>query len=453
MLTRKFSGLESVKSGQLSNDKKGPIMLPTEDPNFVHSARTPHKNHPELQKAIQDFSIEYRSQPPIERTMGDSYVEKHLLLKSCPKSNAQYTNSEGTIDFGLLLQDVDDIGGVVVTRHTEWLGHSDICTPYTIGTEQIYMSIPNMVNDYKLVGHVAYTKGGLMVCFVGMEILWEKPFSTDPRIFHPKDTPDLGVPNSSIVAIFSATFLMVSKISKKSVAVSQIRCSSHQEEYLQNQLRLIYSHRHQIVKNIKARAQLYTDTTELDYKSNPKIYEIPLQSDGFNLDFVFISDTMTESSYIASPHQRNTNGAMFGGYVARASYDLACNGASCFLHSSAFRVVQLNDSTFKLPIAIGDYVHSKAQVIYSTKSLDNHFIIRVVVEVRNPKDLDFKTAYIMHLTFAVTNPTVKRKIVLPKTFKESIIWDRGYEIAHEQGGYALDFINKIRDNRLGACKL
>ncbi|KAL0077418.1 hypothetical protein J3Q64DRAFT_1825261 [Phycomyces blakesleeanus] len=438
---------QPVEHGQIH------IVLPTKNSDFVHSARTPHNESPALSQAIHEFSTEYRKQPPSKKTMQHSYVEKYLPLESSPKFNSKYVNSEGGINYGMLLEDVDDIGGVVATRHTEWLGPSDIFTPCTVGTEQIYGNTQNSADDYKLVGHVAYTKGALMVCFVSLETFWGKHASIDTRILHPKRVPPIGVSNSRTVAIFSVTMLFFDKLTKRLSPVSQIECVTAQEEYIHSQFEAIHSARKQIINMNKAQEQLCLYGNELVNNVGSRVQQLSFVPDGGSQEFVFISDTLVKSNYVPTPQQRNSYGVMFGGYVARASYELACVGASYFLRSSEFRASQLNDITFLLPIEIGDHVRSKAEIIYSSDPLNKGFVTRVVVEARSPKDLDFKSAFIMHITFVPTDQTVQRKTVLPKTRKESILWQRGHDIVQTRNEYLSEYINEIRYIGFNFCKL
>ncbi|KAL0084851.1 hypothetical protein J3Q64DRAFT_1860706 [Phycomyces blakesleeanus] len=405
------------------------------------SSRWSLKDRQKFDESIRKRVIEYRKEPPTEKLMSHSYVEQYLPFKSSQEFNDSHTSEDGSIQFGKILEAIDDVAGVISGRHIECMKVNDIFVNLTVGIEQIYLNMPDSIEDYKLSGCVAYTKGTLLVVVLSLEMVKHENITMDTRILRPIVVPGLGAQNQNTVAIFEATFMQFNTLIGKPCKVGQLKCTTLSEKLLfdrtekkiaaqqnnnQIQQKLALCTQENIISNCIL-------NTEQDQGSDV-------------LGSVAISDTQVESHGITTPQDRNAHGTTFGGYLVHGGYKVACSAATHFLQSTAFKLVNMNDICFILPIRTGEHIKTSAQVIYSDSRSNKGFVVRVRIETLNIKTMKYKLAILMNTVFAPIDQSTPLKTLQPKS-NESDLWKQGQHIFNQT--YNVDLSYPYKSNQLG----
>ncbi|KAL0083971.1 hypothetical protein F4703DRAFT_1917027 [Phycomyces blakesleeanus] len=425
------------------------LTVPSKNPDFIYtSKRIPERDY-KIHNDIREYAIEYRKNPQMSKTMSSSYLERFIPFKSSIKCYEEYSSPNKNIRFGKLLEEIDDIGGSITGRHIECLRSSDICFPITAGVEQIYSNMPDTIEDYKLCGHVAYTRNALMVVYISLEIVRHKAVMST-RIMAPKVIPKLGVWNKNTVAVFSATFLQYNTMTGRSEPVGQLIYSTPQEKQMYDQMaaRHILKQNHLKQANrilLLAEQNKYNNSiTSTGVKDHPN-FSSDLDKNTL-FETVYISSTKIESTFTANPQYRNCNGKVFGGYIIRDSYEFSCTGVTYFLRSSQFRLIKINDIIFRSPMMAGDHIRMTFEVICSNGPQGADLITCTTTETRNPNTLEYKVAVMMYTTFVSRDPSVKVKMVLPETNKEKHFWSIGHELIQQKNECYLEFVGKTDES-------
>lgn len=128
-----------------------------------------------------------------------------------------------------------------------------------------------------------------------------------------------------------------------------------------------------------------------------------------------VGDATYQSSVVVYPEQRNSQGTLFGGFVAGQAYTLAVYAAK-FFGSGGIVPLGLDYGEFFTPISIGDCVSFTARVVHATRYTCR---VNVSVEVRdpeNPRATPWKANRLVFV-FATRCP---ENGVLPETYSEII---------------------------------
>ncbi|KAI9029594.1 hypothetical protein CLU79DRAFT_469402 [Phycomyces nitens] len=378
--------------------------------------------------------------------MSHSFMEKHIPFKTSVACYEEYVSYNNGIRIGRILEDIDDIGGVVAGRHIERMGPSDICANYTVGIEQIYMDIPDTVEDYKITGHIAYTKNSLLIGFITLDIVKDDQIPKKIGIFHPPSIPALGVPNPSTVAEFLVTFIHIDSFTNKPIPIVHVKPTTFPEQSLFDKIATVHSERR---RGLAKRQGLRLD-------DNKKLQSMS-QGTRSNIDSqliseIFVLDTRIESNSTTSHQYKNGNGTIFGGYIMRDAFELASTAAARFLFSPALKALRVNNVSFLAPIFTGEHIRTNARVIYSNSPLGSEFVVRVEVEKRDQRCLDYKQVVIMDISFASTDMSVKVKRIIPSNPKEMVVWLEGYDIIQQKNKRLLEFLD-TKDKIFGSNKL
>ncbi|KAI9008741.1 hypothetical protein CLU79DRAFT_891768 [Phycomyces nitens] len=407
---------------QNSVDKWQDLPFPTiHDSEFT--SRWSLKDRQKFDESVRRRVIEYRKEPPTEKSMAHSYVEQYLPFKSSPEFNGSHSSADGSIQFGKILEAIDDVAGVVSGRHIECMKVNDIFVNLTVSVEQIYLNMPDSVEDYKLCGCVGYTKGPLLVGILTLETVKQDNILMDTRILHPRVVPELGTLNPNTVAIFEVTFMQLNTLVGKPCNVGQLKCATSSEKMLFERIeaKVLAQQTH---KQIRQKLQVSKEDHGSNHK--PKI-----ESQNCNVsNTICLSDTHVESHEITSPQDRNAHGTTFGGYLINGGYKVGCMAATHFLGSSAFKPVNMNDILFILPIHTGEHIRISAKVIYSDPS-NKGFVVRARIEILNVKTMKYKLAILMNMVFAPVDQIISSRTVEPDP-NELDLWSQGQYIFNQK---------------------
>ncbi|KAL0083972.1 hypothetical protein J3Q64DRAFT_1885286 [Phycomyces blakesleeanus] len=385
--------------------------------------------------------------------MSFGYIEKLIPFKTSSACNKEYASFDRSFNIGKLLKDIVELVQESSSNQRVQKSHGEISIPLLVGTEQIYMNIPNTAKDYKLIGHLGYTKAAFLAYFVTLEVT-DKPTSINATVLKSKSGPCLGVPNPRIAAIFSVALTLRNNLKDIPVTIEHIKCTTAQDKYIFDHLERIQCSRQKATEKRDAWKEHAFDSDVMSHKLNAvpmhkKIHYPDFHNSGFKL----VPNTIIESDFVARPHffhHRSGYEGTLDGDVVQAGYEAACLAASSFISPAPFRVTKVNDIAFSLPIMLGDHIHIITKIIYSNPN--GNFVTHVTVESRNPRDLAYKTAITMHVSFVSSNPSVQISMILPVTFKDRLLWHIGHEMVFQRNDYFEEFIDKVKQTE-NICKL
>lgn len=162
---------------------------------------------------------------------------------------------------------------------------------------------------------------------------------------------------------------------------------------------------------------------------------------------VLLPETALQNTLTAMPQHRNTAGRIFGGFLMRRAFELAHSTAYLF---SGTRPVfhELDEVTFKSPVAIGDLLRLDSCVLFTSENFDPQgrpgrptIHIEVIAKVLKPEVRDAVTSNTFNFTFGIpedaTGGTKALRRVLPVTSSEA------YRILLR---YRSDLVQKEEDN-------
>lgn len=137
-------------------------------------------------------------------------------------------------------------------------------------------------------------------------------------------------------------------------------------------------------------------------------------------DAVRCSDTELSNTFVMQPQQRNTAGRIFGGFLVRRAQELAFSTAFLFA-GVAPRFRECDQVLFRKPVNIGDLVHFKSCVLFTSNSLHHapsiHIeVLAFVLNPANPSDTNVSNSF--NFTFEVPEDTALVR-VLPETRDEA----------------------------------
>ncbi|KAI9023586.1 hypothetical protein CLU79DRAFT_834818 [Phycomyces nitens] len=415
------------------------LIVPSKNPDFIYtSKRIPERDY-KIHKDLREYVIEYRKHPPTSKTMSNSYLEKYIPFKSSIVCYDEYASLDKNIRFGKILEELDDIGGSIAGRHIECQRSSDIYFPITVGIEQIYANMPDKIVDYKLCGHVAYTRNALIVVYIALEVVAQKT-EMSSRIMAPKTIPELGVWNDNTVAVFSAAFIQYNVMLGRPEPVGQLIYSTPQEKLMYDQMGERHILKQSYLKQANQRLLLF-EQGEASACIKLSKYLASINKPLF--ETAFTSTTKIESTSTATPQHLNCNQKVFGGYIIRDSFEFTCTGVSNFLRSCQFKLIKINDIVFRSPIMAGDHVRTTFEVICSNGLQGNKFITCTTTETRNPSSLEYRVAAVMYATFVSRDPSVKVKMIIPQTNKEKHLWTIGHEFMQQTNECYLEFAVRL----------
>ncbi|KAL0075655.1 HotDog domain-containing protein [Phycomyces blakesleeanus] len=388
-----------------------------------------------------------------EQTMSHSFLVKYIPFKSSVRCYEEYVSFNKKIRIGRLLEDIDDIGGAIAARHIERMGPSDICANFTVGMEQTYMNIPDTIEDYKLTGHIAYTKDSLLIGVITLEVVKDEQIPDNAGIFHPSNIPSLGVSNPNAVAEFSVVSIHIDSFTKKAIPVVQLKLTTFHEQWLFDKTGSIHDSRREIVKKRRDRQKIHLDNNHIFRSISTRDIGKGVIDDRLTSGGVSISDTRIENNATTTPQQMNGNGTIFGGYIMRDAFELATTEAALFLLSPEFETLKINDISFLSPILTGDHIRTSARVIYSNSPLSGDFVVRVEVDKRSIESSDYKPAVIMHISFVSVSQSAEIKKIVPSTHEEMELWLNGYDIVQQKNKHLLESLTGTKDPGFSLSKL
>jgi acyl-coenzyme A thioesterase 9 len=329
----------------------------------------------------------------------DSLIE-HTLPLSTDKQLRDLYSTEGQrgVRIGRLLEDLDALAGEISYKHADGFNKKRPITIVTASVDRIELQT-NLIPffDLKLTGWVTWVGSSSME--VRMEV----------------STIDAtGAETQAMVAYF----MMVArdKYTNQAAPVHRLEPETEDDRYL-----------YDMGEENKQRRKVTAAQSLSLHPPNPEeaklIHDIFLthqknQKLGIvDPDIVPMKSTVTESTKIMQPQQRNIHQKIFGGYILRQGFELAYITAYIFSHHRP-KFIALDDNSFLKPVEIGSVVDFTAQIVYAEKELCT---VQVIVEVIHPESGKREITNVLHFSFSY--PVEKR--VIPSTYQEAILYIEG----------------------------
>ncbi|KAJ9642473.1 hypothetical protein H2201_006985 [Coniosporium apollinis] len=351
------------------------------------------------------------------KRMSDSYHSVILPLAQDPWLSDTYLNSSGQIRLGTIFMDLDALSGIIAYKHT-----GEDVTTVTAACDRITINHPlTEICDLELSGQVTYATGRS-----SMEISIQVA-----------KAPKEGQKVKDEDVLLNCTFTMVSLDpgTKKPVPINPVIVETEEERRLFER-----GERNSKLRKERARTSLLEHTPN-DEESDliHALWQRQLQYHNPNdalrkPDNVhFMDATVLRTASIMQPQYRNRHHFMiFGGFLLKATFELAFCAAASFAHTRP-TFVSLDPSTFQNPVPVGSVLYLTATITYTDpplvyaasdekdatgESRYTRIQVRVDSKVRDVEHGVAKPTGQFNYTF-----TVDRDIkVMPRTYSEFMMY-------------------------------
>jgi acyl-coenzyme A thioesterase 9 len=346
--------------------------------------------------------------------MSDSYVRVVLPLSKDPWMLDTYSNYTGQIRTGTLLMDLDALAGVVAYKHT-----GEGVSTVTAAVDRITIRHPlKEICDLELSGQVTFATGRS-----SMEVSLQIAKAAEPgQHIKPEDV------------FMTCAFTMVSldPATNKSTNIAPLTLTNSAERALYARGEENYnakkkrksSHILQKAPDAEESAlihKMWTDSLAYADSTNPATQPATMVS---------MTKTTIHSTQIMQPQYRNRHNFMiFGGFLLKATFELAFTCAASFSHTRP-RFVNLDPSTFEEPVPVGSVLYTGANVTYTEPDPNGGTRIQVMVRthVRNVEHGEHERKSTG--TFFYTFHSTDNMSVLPQSYGEFMLWVSGRRRAH-----------------------
>ncbi|KYQ88581.1 hypothetical protein DLAC_11315 [Tieghemostelium lacteum] len=359
--------IEALKSNQTNWTQRTSYLNRTAVTNHLWKFRGPH-----------EFSAK-EVIPPLEtKKPSDSYTEIDLFFSSDLSLREMYLSPYGNLRVGRFLEDLDALAATVSYKHAE--GGNRKLTLVTASVDRIKLLKPLLPNrDIKMQGMTTYVGKSSMEVMIKVRSKnpeneqWENVLvayftmvARDP-ILHKATPVNLLVPqNEKEVKLFKDGERH--KHARMSTSKQSLDVTPPTEEELQ------IIHSNFMIFNEKIKANTSSDQTLLNnnylVKSKDRLIE-----------FILMNDTVTKSSILCQPQERNMNGNIFGGYLMRKGFEIAFTTCFTRFNKSLPKFYAMDDITFLLPVNIGDILTLESTIVYTQQIPEKNNCYYVQVEV------------------------------------------------------------------------
>ncbi|MCJ1431899.1 hypothetical protein MMC27_001255 [Xylographa pallens] len=351
------------------------------------------------------------------KKMSDSYHKVVLPLAQDPWLLDNYLNANGNIRLGTLFMDLDALSGIIAYKHT-----GESVTTVTAAVDRITIKHPlKELCDLELSGQVTYATGRS-----SMEISLQVA-----RV------PNNGSEVLKEDVLMTCAFTMVSldPSTKKPINIPALQINTEDERRLYKLGENNYSAKKELSKTTLRKQTPNDQESDLIHAMWLKQLEYHDVTTSVHKpdNVVYMDSTRLYSSQIMQPQYRNRHNFMiFGGFLLKATFELAFCCAASFSHSRP-TFLSLDPSTFDNPVPVGSVLYLTATVAYTdpplvdmyAKSSDDHkqsqftkVQIRVDSKVRDIEHGHTKPTGQFNYTFLLEK-SVK---VMPRTYGEFMIW-------------------------------
>ncbi|MCJ1283846.1 hypothetical protein MMC26_003177 [Xylographa opegraphella] len=352
-----------------------------------------------------------------KKKMSDSYHKVVLPLAQDPWLLDNYLNANGHIRLGTLFMDLDALSGIIAYKHT-----GESVTTVTAAVDRITINHPlKELCDLELSGQVTYATGRS-----SMEISLQVA-----RV------PSTGGKVSKEDVLMTCAFTMVSldPTTKKPTNIPPLQINTEDERRLYKLGENNYNAKKELSKTTLRKQTPNDEESDLIHAMWLKQLEYHDANISVHKpdNVVYMDSTRLYSSQIMQPQYRNRHNFMiFGGFLLKATFELAFCCAASFSHSRpAF--LSLDPSTFDNPVPVGSVLYLTATVAYTDPPLvdvctspgvdhkESPFTkvqIRVDSKVRDIEHGHTKPTGQFNYTFLLEK-SIK---VMPRTYSEFMIW-------------------------------
>ncbi|KAG8846293.1 hypothetical protein FRB96_002045 [Tulasnella sp. 330] len=359
------------------------------------------------------LSPEMRLPPP--RHMHESYSQLDLPFASDPSFLDQYTNAQGGIRTGKLMEHLDALAGSISYKHCLGPVHEMergmgkrgfyIVTASVDRLDMLHLMAPENITDLRLSGQVIYVGQSAMEVAVRMERL--------DRDGKEGETMMLG------------RFSMVCRdaVTHKAHPVSPLIITTEDEKAL-----YAMGEAHKARKQARQQGSLARAPPSPD--ESKALHDLFLKNNEgktmHGVERVWMQDTKRESLLMMHPQDRNIHSKIFGGHLMRLAYEIGYANASLFTRQP-LRFLALDGISFRLPVDVGSVLRLTSTICH-TKSDEHHqAVVNVWVQanVIDPSTGEEHTTNDFYFTWCRDDGEPLKRMVVPRTYKEAMIWLEG----------------------------
>ncbi|KAF2673716.1 Thioesterase/thiol ester dehydrase-isomerase [Microthyrium microscopicum] len=353
------------------------------------------------------------------KTMSDSFTKVVLPLAQDKFLADGYLNSEGNVRLGALFMDLDALSGVIAYKHT-----GEGVTTVTASFDRISITHPlKEVCDLELSGQVTHVGKSSME--IGLQVA---AAATN------------GQKSGAILLSCSCTMVSLNPETRKPTAINPLKIETAEEKKIFDEAE----------RNSKKRKELRSKTLRKytpDADEGKTIHSLWQKQVQWHettsthtkpSNVTWMEATKLHSAAIMQPQYRNRHHFMiFGGFLLRASYELAFCCAASFAHARP-RFVSLDPSTFETPVPVGSVLYLGATVVYTDPEVEGglsdndgsgataggkeaqktRVIVRVDSYVRNVEHGERKPTGTFNYSFEVDGDVR----VMPRTYGEFMLF-------------------------------
>ncbi|MCJ1475221.1 hypothetical protein MMC13_003882 [Lambiella insularis] len=353
------------------------------------------------------------------KKMSESYHRVILPLARDPWLLDNYLNANGHIRLGTIFMDLDALSGVIAYKHT-----GESVTTVTAAVDRITINHPlKELCDLELSGQVTFTTGRSSM-EISLQVAKAPEGATQ-------------VKKEDVLMTCAFTMVSLDPATKKPVNIAPLQVDTDEERRLFN-LGENNSNAKKELSKTNLRKQTPNDQ-ESDLIHAMWLKQLEYHDPNTSLrkpdDVVDMDSTKLNSSQIMQPQYRNRHNFMiFGGFLLKATFELAFCCAASFSHSRP-SFLSLDPSTFDNPVPVGSVLYLTATVAYTDppfvdidsdstisggaeKSQYTKVQIRVDSKVRDIEHGQTKPTGQFNYTFLLE----KDIKVMPRTYSEFMIW-------------------------------
>jgi len=353
------------------------------------------------------------------RHPSDARKSKLLNFTTDIELRARYVNPVGAIRFGLILEELDNMAGIIAYKHTipPTAHHLLSQIDKRLSKPKFFMTEP--LKKFESPITIVTASCNRIELFspltpeqdlqIDGQVTWVGRSSMEIQL-----TVDTVKPTTK-ERVIEAYFTMVARDHEKNKAV-EVPALLPQNE-VEN---LLFNEGAKRAQSRKAAAKLSLEKMPPSDEERQLVHDLYLQTRKLKFNDgtyakMGCQESRMEAAIFMQPQERNIHGKIFGGYLMRKAFELAWTTA--YVYTGMRPTFKAIDEIFFLePVSIGDIASFKSEVVYTQ---DNMVQIAVTADVILPESHTTKTTNIFHISFSF--PQVKEvKKIVPSSYEEVI---------------------------------
>ncbi|KAF8340512.1 Thioesterase/thiol ester dehydrase-isomerase [Cantharellus anzutake] len=370
------------------------------------------------------------------RRMHESYAQVTLPFASDPHLLDSYTNANGGIRTGKIMEHLDSLAGSVAYKHAlgpavESLGSIILEGFYFVTAsidrlDMLQPLTPQDTSDLRISGQVIFVGASSMEVAIKLESVNETT----------------GEEKTVMIGEFS--MVCRDAVTHKAQKLNPLILETETERELFHIGKVGKERKKKISLLSLSRSPPCEDESSLIH-SLFVVHQPFTDSKGRPLETTPMGNTMLESTALMHPQDRNFHTTDdFSGYLMRLAYEIGYSTATLFANRP-LRFFSLDNTTFKLPVPVGSILRLQSKVTHTKSGAanfrsDRHASlvnVRVQADVLDVKTGDKKTTNEFQFTWG--DDHTLHKTVIPVTYIEAMEW--------LEGRRALDVGDQIRKFR------